>query len=255
MYFYGKKVGSGSIIATYHKNGDVTTTTTFNVGIIENPKQTFKITAKSKPAQAKGNWSSQYTATCDNVTSLGSNEYKFHFTAPIDQVPAGAFDRNKDITAVTFMPESIRLIGDSAFYYCDNLKSVAFNEGLEEIGAHAFHTNPNSYTGISEFTLPSTLKTIRSYAFKDCRNKTITIPENVTTMDEYAFWDCGAAETIRFKCKTPPVSSKKTNTDGWYRQFSVGNTPKIYIPYSSLQAYKNSVYWKYYYDNDRFLTY
>jgi len=255
--FYGKKAGTGTIYAYYQNDGDSNVTyTEFKVTVIENPKQTLKITAKSTPSLLKGNWNTSFTSTCDKVTSLGSNEYKFHFTAPINKIPDATFISNQNLTAVTFIPESVKTIGQEAFLECNNLKSVNFNEGLEEIGRSAFATNPSSSTGISEFTLPSTLKTIRSYAFKDCRAKTIVVPENVTTMDEYAFWDCGVATLIRLKCKTPPVSSTKTNTDGWYRQFlASSNTAKIYIPYSSLQAYKTSVYWKYYYEKDRFITY
>lgn len=50
-----------------------------------------------------------------------------------------------------------------AFYECSNLTSLTLNEGLESIGDCAFYN-----TGLSELTLPASVKFVERYAFDSC---------------------------------------------------------------------------------------
>ncbi len=77
------------------------------------------------------------------------------------------------------LPEGLRDIGDHAFEYCENLKSVKFPAGLERIGKYAF-----SVTSINEIDLSRGIKTIDDSAFYTCRADGLILPdENVTIGD------------------------------------------------------------------------
>lgn len=45
--------------------------------------------------------------------------------------------RYSGLTGIT-LPESVRSIGENAFYECEALQSVTLNEGIEKIGDSAF---------------------------------------------------------------------------------------------------------------------
>jgi len=66
---------------------------------------------------------------------------------------------DKKTTKVT-IPDSVKEIGESAFFGCRNLKEVILNEGLEKIGTAAFRS-----TKIESITIPSSLKEIGYLAF------------------------------------------------------------------------------------------
>lgn len=79
-----------------------------------------------------------------------------------DRVGDEAF-ANSSITNINF-PNTLTLIGESAFYNCINITSLTLNEGLENIGKKAF-------MGIQKLTalnFPSTLKIIHDEAFRNC---------------------------------------------------------------------------------------
>lgn len=48
------------------------------------------------------------------------------------------------------------------------------------------------------YTIPSSVKTIRTEAFYYCKLKELTIPDNVTLLNEYSFFECTELEKITF---------------------------------------------------------
>ena len=78
-----------------------------------------------------------------------------------DRVGNEAF-ANSSITKVNF-PNSLTLIGESAFYNCKNIASITLNEGLENIGKKAFMG-----TSLTALNFPSTLQIIHDEAFRNC---------------------------------------------------------------------------------------
>lgn len=78
-----------------------------------------------------------------------------------DRVGNEAF-ANSSITNVNF-PNSLTLIGESAFYNCKNIASITLNKGLENIGKKAFMD-----TSLTALKFPSTLQIIHDEAFRDC---------------------------------------------------------------------------------------
>ncbi len=84
------------------------------------------------------------------------------------------------------LPASVRTIPEGAYDECDSLESVILNEGLTEIGAHAFNARYSlgSFTAI---TLPSTLEKIGDYAFYYSKITTIEFPVSLKEIGMYAF--------------------------------------------------------------------
>ena len=83
-------------------------------------------------------------------------------------------------------PLSVREISAKAFYGCEQLRSVALNEGLEKLGAREVICG-KEYEGqafyksaVESVILPSTLKRIEAETFSWCRAlKSVRIPDGV----------------------------------------------------------------------------
>lgn len=69
---------------------------------------------------------------------------------------------NSSITNINF-PNSLTLIGESAFLNCTKIASIKLNEGLENIGKKAFMG-----TSLTALHFPSTLQIIHDEAFRNC---------------------------------------------------------------------------------------
>ena len=117
----------------------------------------------------------------------------------------------------TFDNLPVKAIGEQAFEYNSNIKSITIGSNLKEIGYLAFH-NCKGLTG--NIVIPDNVTTIGSCAFKDCYRMTkvifgsglksikndafsgcdslteIVIPNNVTELGESAFQHCIEAESI-----------------------------------------------------------
>ena len=127
---------------------------------------------------------------------------------------ANAFCDSK-IQAVSF-PNSLKYICDSAFQYCNNLKSISIPEGVEVIGDYAFNACEELESvdlreglvriGASAFnycqklknvTIPHTVKSIGSNAFRFCKElENLVIPDVEIEIDEDAFNYCGDIPNI-----------------------------------------------------------
>ena len=79
----------------------------------------------------------------------------------VNEIAAGAFEYNNDVTSVVF-PSSVVAIWDNVFFYCENLTSVDCG-GARTIGSMAF-----SYCNkLREVTFSGKLQTIEPKAFSD----------------------------------------------------------------------------------------
>lgn len=82
------------------------------------------------------------------------------------------------------IPEGTLVIGEAAFYWCDNLKEVIFPAGLQEIGNDAFYR----CTGLTNLDLPEGLCRLGIRAFYNCHNiKTAVLPASIEDIGGSAF--------------------------------------------------------------------
>ena len=114
------------------------------------------------------------------------------------------------------IPNSVTVIGESAFRLCEKLTSVTLGDSTQEIGGNAFlfcraleHISlPESITSIGggafyecnalkSITLPSRLTVINENLLNRCINlKEIIIPSGVKTIGYQAFCNCNRLRTV-----------------------------------------------------------
>lgn len=88
------------------------------------------------------------------------------------------------------LPETVKVIGENAFYMCGNLYSIEFNEGLEKIENKAFL----KCTNLSSLEFPETLSEIGVDSFSYCDSLThLEIPASVKSIGDYAFFSTSSS--------------------------------------------------------------
>ena len=94
----------------------------------------------------------------------------------------------------TTIPESVKTIGEYAFFNCSGLKSIDIPTGVTEIGTFAF-LDCNDLTGVY---LPEGLLKIGSRAFFQCKNlRSVRLPASITEI-EGNFVENSAVDDIIF---------------------------------------------------------
>ena len=85
-------------------------------------------------------------------------------------------------------------ISDGPFAFCENLKTVTFEKGANQIAENLFM----GCVGLEEITIPDTVTSIESGAFQDCvRLNNVVIPDYVTSIGNGAFDSCASLENVK----------------------------------------------------------
>lgn len=141
----------------------------------------------------------------------------------------------RTITSID-IPSGTTTIGSNAFYSCISLTSVTIPDSVTSIGDYAFY----SCSALTSITIPSSVTSIGINAFRSCRSLTsITIPSGVTSIGTNAFNYCSGLTSVTVEATTPP-------TLGGAGVFNNTNECPIYVPASSLNAYKTATGWSTY---------
>lgn len=147
------------------------------------------------------------------LTSIGN--YSFAFTTSLKAIdlPEGLTTINTAAFNASgieeiVMPSTLSVIGDGAFYYALALRSVTFNEGLENICREAFYgcsslkeiIIPDSVTSISRYSVTSAGSTSSNYyTFAYCTSlERVVLGSNVTKIGKYAFYGCSSLKEIEW---------------------------------------------------------
>ena len=102
------------------------------------------------------------------------------------------FPNGKTEMTIT-IPEPVTRIGEGAFEYCTNLRSVTISNSVTSIGATAFR----NCSGLTSVTIPESVTSIGNSAFEYCSGlTTVTIPNSVTTIGINAFSNCSGLTTV-----------------------------------------------------------
>lgn len=141
------------------------------------------------------------------------------------------------------LPSSISTIPDSFFFECSKLERVENLDQITSIGCCAFY----GCTALTSIELSNSLETINEDAFHGCTSLTeISFPGSITIIKDYAFnalYDnCNISIDTRLTCTAikPPLLGRSV--------FLNRNIQVIYVPMSSVEAYKTADGWRRYAD-------
>lgn len=91
--------------------------------------------------------------------------------------------------------EGVTEIGDYAFYYCENLRSVSMPNSLIRIGVSSF----SGCNGIDSLDIPASVRTIKHSAFCYCRNiKSLKIQSDSIDVAAFAFGFCDSLKASAY---------------------------------------------------------
>lgn len=104
----------------------------------------------------------------------------------VEVIGASAFEDKTEVEQVV-LPDSVERIESYAFWGCDNLHTIVLGKGLNGIGDYAFA----GCGGLKQMTIPENVTSIGVQAFGDCVNMTdIYIPAQTRSIHESAFDGC-----------------------------------------------------------------
>ena len=91
------------------------------------------------------------------------------------------------------LPNSIKEIGEYAFYYCDDLTSIQIPSSVTKIRKGAF----SSCSSLTSIEIPNSVTEIGEGAFSSCSSLTsIEIPNSVTEIGNYVFSGCESLTSV-----------------------------------------------------------
>ena len=182
--------------------------------------QIWDDTTSSKSSDKKTVYGNITSGTLsDNVIKIYNNPFKYLTGSNISIPSEGLIElgsyalSNRDMVEFT-IPNTVKFIGDYAFYNCGSLTSIDIPNGVTSIGNYAFYgcklssiEIPEGVTSIGSYAfyhflgtsieLPDSLTSIGSNAFDSCPNITsIVIPRNVSSIGSGAFKQCSDLTSI-----------------------------------------------------------
>ena len=147
-----------------------------------------------------------------NLQSIGNkvgttfDELKWNAVRIIS--PVGVFKNCKQIKSIT-LPDSLTIIGDSAFQGCENLNEINIPNGITILGKGTF----GSCYKLHEITLPNSLTIIGVYAFGNCNNlQVVNVGNSLTEVQPQAFMNCSNLLSINF-----PATLKTVGCQAFFR--------------------------------------
>lgn len=113
-----------------------------------------------------------------------------------------AFASSNEIVSIS-LPDTVTVIEDYAFAWCESLEEVTLSEGLYSIGESAFLCDYE----LSDIVIPEGVTKIEAYTFSVCKDlKTITIPDSVTTIGVQAFNECGSLGDVTLSANVTDIA-------------------------------------------------
>ena len=137
-------------------------------------------------------WDSQLVYEGTTVVDCADDAVEAIVPDGITSIGEWAFSWNPNLKSVT-LPDSVTSIGDRAFLQCTGLETVDIPANVTEIGAYAF-TYCKKLTAID---LPDGVTSIKEYTFYCCVSLAeIGLPKNLTSIGDSAFAGCKSLTTF-----------------------------------------------------------
>lgn len=178
------------------------------------------------------------------VTSIGTGAFAYCRAMKRIEIPdsvayiGNSAFRDCHSLASVYIPRGITTINEYTFYDCESLKSVVLPDTITSIGQYAFM---NCFS-LESVDIPDSVSSIGSSAFRNCRSLfSISLPSNITEIDDTMFNGCKSLTSMIIN-NSVPISLTGSNS------FSSCEKLTIYVPSSSLEAYKTASGWSDYAD-------
>jgi hypothetical protein len=235
--------------------------------VIETDKVHYEPTPPVFQGKFKATYSDgrEYELACDGNTTLTSSNTKpsgYDYTAMksavvsdcVSIVAMNSFSGFTSLSSVT-ISDNVTTLANRVFKDCISLTEVKLPSGINKILSNTFENCtslknidiPSSVTMIGGFenctsleniTLPNALSEIYGEAFKGCTSlKNISIPSGINRIGDASFYDCSGLTSITVNATTPPELGGHALDN---------TTCPIYVPASSVDAYKTASGWSTY---------
>ena len=209
----------------------------------------------------------------EGVKSIGRNAFAGCTNLESVSLPEGlislggsSFEKCSSLTSIT-LPESVTTIDIWAFADCTGLKGIRIPENVTNIGEGIFCGCESLFYFLGKFAcyngvflinsgvllavapklmtgnldIPEEISRIGAGTFEKCSDLTsISLPEGIMSIGRGAFWGCTSLTSITVSSQTPPIGDR----DMFYNT----NACPIYVPATSISAYKSAEYWSSYAD-------
>ncbi|MBQ9742278.1 MAG: leucine-rich repeat protein [Ruminococcus sp.] len=163
-------------------------------------------------------------STIGGLTVMGIGKQAFYQNKTIEKVtiPSGVTYIGDKAFAGSYIktvsiPDTVMVMGNSAFSYCIYLTDVTLSKGAKTISNNCFSNCTRlesivipegvttiatgafeNCTHLAEITLPSTLKTIETYGFAYTDFTELILPEGLETIGSFAFFLCPKLKAVTF---------------------------------------------------------
>lgn len=212
-------------------------------------------TLKYCPAGKTGTFEIPGTVTTIDYAAFSNCKHLTSIIIPssVTQIIDYAFSNCSGLTGTFNIPNSVNYIGSyildgcngiSAFNVAtDNTSYISIDGVIFDISLVTLVQFPPAKSGTYEIT--SSVTTISTGAFKDCKLTSIHIPATVTAIYDHAFVNCTDLTSIYEDSTTPIQFITDNETISWSVFYNVSKTNCIlFVPKGSKNAYQNASQWK-----------
>ena len=123
----------------------------------------------------------------DTVAAIG----EYAFSPDAKRIREEQREIRRNITKIT-LPDTVKSIGEFAFFKCKSLTEINIPAGLSEISKGMLDC-----TALEEIVIGGNVRKVGAVAFYGCRElKTVRVCEGIEEIDSAAFYNCSALETV-----------------------------------------------------------
>ena len=153
--------------------------------------------AEKRPEGWSSSWNGSSATVMWDFTNWSLSDGVLSFNKDYDFESYSDYPWNEFRSQITGLDlgQNVTLIGNYAFYNCDNLESATIPAAVTKIGSSAFNDCDN--LKVVDLSNTTSLLTIGNSAFNGCYNlESATIPSTVTSIGDNAFKNCSSLATV-----------------------------------------------------------